>query len=77
MLANHAVHAPATTTAPAIPRTVVLDLAGLGAFSTATQLTIDANTDTVNGPAEAPLAPAPRMTVTLGGYGVTFVTLRP
>ena len=48
-----------------------------GTFTTATQLTIDANTDTVNGPAELAIAPAARMTVTLGGYGVTFVTLHP
>ena len=77
MLANHAVHAPSDNNGPGDPRTVVLDISALGAFSTASQLTIDANTDTVNGPAEVPVAPAPRMTLTLSGYGVTFVTLRP
>jgi hypothetical protein len=77
MLANHAVHAPSDNNGPGDPRTVVLDVTALGTFSTATQLRIDANTDTVNGPAEVPVAPAPRMTVTLGGYGVTFLTLHP
>jgi len=77
MLANHAVHAPSDNNGPGDPRHRGSGSRGLGAFSTATQLTIDANTDTVNGPAEAPVAPAPRMTVTLSGYGVTFLTLHP
>jgi hypothetical protein len=56
---------------------VVLDVSALGAFASATQLMIDANTDLVNGPAETAITLAPRITVTLGGYGATFVTLRP
>jgi hypothetical protein len=77
MMADHAVHAPNDNNGPGDPRTVVVDVTALGTFSTATQLTIDANTDTVNGPAEVAIAPAARMTVSLGGYGVTFVTLHP
>jgi hypothetical protein len=77
MMADHAVHAPNDNNGPGDPRTVILDVTALGTFTTATQLTIDANTDTVNGPAEVAIAPAARMTVSLGGYGVTFVTLHP
>jgi hypothetical protein len=77
MMADHAVHAPNDDNGTGDPRTVVVDTTSLGTFASATQLTIDANTDTTNGPAEAPIAPAARMTVTLGGYGVTFVTLHP
>jgi hypothetical protein len=77
MMANHAVHTPNDNNGPGDPRTVILDVAALGTFSTAAQLTIDANTDTVNGPAEVAITPAARITVSLGGYGVTFVTLHP
>ena len=77
MVANHAVHADTDNNGPGDPRTVVVDVSALGTFSTATQLTIDANTDTVNGPAEAAVTLAPRMTVSLGGYGVAFLTLHP
>jgi len=77
MAANHAVHAPNDDNGPGDPRTVTLDVSALGTFTTATRLTIDANTDTVNGPAEVAIAPTARMTVSLGGYGVTFVTLHP
>jgi hypothetical protein len=77
MIANHAVHAANDNNGTGDPRTVVVDVSALGSFATATQLTIDANTDTVAGPAETPLTLAPRMQVVLGGYGVTFVTLSP
>ena len=77
MVADHAVQAANDNNGPGDPRTVVLDVSALGAFASATQLMIDANTDLVNGPAETAITLAPRITVTLGGYGVTFVTLRP
>jgi hypothetical protein len=77
MMADHAVHAPNDNDGSGDPRTVVVDTTALGTFSSATQLTIDATTDTVDGPGEVAIAPAPRMTVSLGGYGVTFVTLQP
>jgi hypothetical protein len=77
MMADHAVHAAKDNNGTGDPRTVVVDTTSLGTFSSATQLTIDANTDIPTGPAEVPIAPAARMTVTLGGYGVTFVTLHP
>jgi hypothetical protein len=77
MVANHAVHAAADNNGAGDPRTVVVDVSALGGFGSATQLTIDANTNTVGGPAETSVTPAPRITISLGGYGVTFVTLRP
>jgi hypothetical protein len=77
MMANHAVHAPSDNNGDGDPRTVIVDVSALGTFATATQLTIDGNTDTVNGPAEVAITPAARITVSLGGYGVTFVTLHP
>jgi hypothetical protein len=77
MVANRAVHSTSDDNGPGDPRTVVVDISSLGAFSSATQLTIDAATDPMNGPASAAVTLAPRMTVTLNGYGVTFFELKP
>lgn len=77
MIADHAVGSPTDDNGPGAPRTVVVDLSALGQFTSGTQLTIDANSDTTNGPATVSITPASRMTLNLGGYGVTFVTLRP
>jgi hypothetical protein len=71
------VHSSTDNNGSGDPRIVALDISALGPFASATQLTIDAQTDTVQGPAENPIPLAPRMQVTLGGYGVTFVTLIP
>jgi hypothetical protein len=76
MIANHAIMNPATdNNGPGAPRTVIVDVSALGSLSSATQLTIDANTDPAQGPSATPVTPASRMTVTLNGYGVTFLQL--
>jgi len=76
MIANHAVRSSSDNNGTGAPRTVVVDLAALGSFSSATQLTIDASTNPASGPTPINLTPATQMEVTLGGYGVTFLTLR-
>jgi hypothetical protein len=77
MVANRAVHASTDDNGSGDPRTVVIDLSALGAFSSANQLTIDATTDPTAGPSAVTVTPAPRMTVTLNGNGVTFLSLKP
>jgi hypothetical protein len=77
MIADIAVHSPIDNNGAGDPRTTIVDISALGNFSSATQLTIDKNTDVVNGPAPMPITVAPKMSLTLGGYGVTFVTLKP
>jgi len=78
MIANHAVMNPATDdNGPGAPRTVIVDVSSLGPFSSATELTIDASTDPAQGPSATPVTPASRMMVTLNGYGVTFLQLKP
>jgi hypothetical protein len=78
MIANHAILNPVTDdNGPGAPRTVIVDVSALGAFSSATELTIDANTDPMHGPSATPVTPASRMMVTLNGYGVTFLQLQP
>jgi len=77
MIANHAVNASGDNNGPGAPRTVLVDLSALGAFSSATELTIDAGTDPGSGPSAVAVTPAARMAVTLDGYGVTFLQLQP
>jgi hypothetical protein len=78
MIANHAIMNPATdNNGSGAPRTVIVDVSALGAFSSATELTIDAGTDPAQGPSATPVTPASRMTVTLNAYGVTFLQLQP
>jgi hypothetical protein len=77
MLANHAVHSPNDNNGPGDPRTILLDVSALGTFTSASQITIDANSNPASGPVEVAIAPVQRIHVTLAGYGVTFVTLIP
>jgi hypothetical protein len=77
MIANHAVNSSTDDNGPGAPRTMVVDVSSLGTFTAASELTIDANIDLVNGPGETAITPAQRIPVTLSGYGVTFVTLTP
>ena len=76
MVSDHAVNAPSDNNGPGQARTVVVDVSALGPFSSGTQLTLDASTDSVAGPAAANFTPASQMTFRLGGYGTTFLTFR-
>jgi hypothetical protein len=40
-------------------------------------LTIDKTTSVSSGPTAAAVTPAPQMTITLNGYSVAFLTLKP
>ena len=59
---------------PGAPRTFALDLSALGAFTSATLVTLDASTP-VGGPAIQTPAPAAQMQVTLPGYGAALLRL--
>ncbi|HXN46206.1 MAG TPA: hypothetical protein VN893_06165 [Bryobacteraceae bacterium] len=77
MVSDHAVNAASDNNGTGQERTVMVDVSALGPFSSGTQLVLDAATDSVAGPAAANFAPASQMTLRLGGYGTTFLTLRP
>lgn len=83
MAVDHAINGPNDDNGPGAPRTVVIDISQLGNFSSATELTIDANnivdpnTAQASQPAAVSVTPAPQMTLNLGGYGVTFLKLVP
>jgi len=77
MVANHAVNAAGDNNGPGVQRNVQVDVSALGTFSSGSLLVIDKNTSVANGPTATPTTPAAQMTITLDGYGVAFLTLRP
>jgi len=78
MVANHAVNDPATdNNGPGAPRGVLVDVSALGPFSSGSLMIIDKSTDVANGPTATAVTPATQMTITLDGYGVAFLTLKP
>jgi Glycosyl hydrolase catalytic core len=77
MIANHAVNATADNNGPGAARSVQVDISALGNFSSASLLTIDATTSAATGPTVTSLTPAAQMTISLNGYGVEFLTLKP
>src|SRR5215469_13170437 len=77
MIVDHAVHALTDNNGPGDPRTVIADVSALGTFSSSTSVTIGANTNATSGPAAVSVTPAQKTSVTLGGYGVTFLKLKP
>jgi hypothetical protein len=77
MVDDRAVASPSDNNGTGSPRTVVVDLSSMGNFSSASLLTIDAATSASSGPTPASMTPASRMTVTLPGYGVAWLVLKP
>jgi len=77
LIVDHTVHAPTDNNGAGDPRTVVVDVSALGTFSSGTSIIIDKNTSAASGPAVVSVTPAPRISVSLGGYGVTFLKLKP
>ncbi len=77
MVVNHAVANASDNNGRGAPYTVSVDVSALGAFGSATVLTIDASTDLTIGPVGRRIPAARAIPLTLSGYGVGFVTLRP
>jgi hypothetical protein len=77
MVANHAVNAAGDNNGPGAARSVQVDVSALGTFSRGSLLMIDKNTSASSGPTAAAMTPAAQMTITLDGYAVAFLTLKP
>jgi hypothetical protein len=77
MLANRDVASSTDNNGAGVPKTVILDLTGVGAFTTAQLLTIDASTSATTGPQPVTVTPTNgKLTLTSTGYGVQFLTLK-
>jgi predicted component of type VI protein secretion system len=77
MIADRAIHAATDNNGTGDPRTAIIDVSALGPFSSAMSLTIDAKTSATTGPVPTNVTPTQKISVTLGGYGVTFLKLKP
>ena len=77
MIANHTVNASTDNNGPGVSKIVSVDVSALGTFSSGTLLTIDKNTSVANGPAATSMTPASQMTITLNGYSVGILSLKP
>lgn len=77
MLADRAVASPSDDNGAGAPRTAVVDISGLGTFTSASLLNINASSDVSNGPQPASITIASKLAVTLPGYGVSFLLLKP
>ena len=77
MVANHAVNATGDNNGPGAQRSVLIDTSALGAFSSASLLTIDKSTSAANGPTASSVTVAPQVTIMLNGYSVAFLSLKP
>lgn len=77
MLVDHAVNSSTDNNGSGAPRTVIVDLSALPAFSHGTQLTIDSSTSMSTQPTASSIQPSAKMTFTLNGYGVTFLHFTP
>jgi hypothetical protein len=76
MVVNYAARAPGDVNGPGAPRTVQVDTSALGNFSAASLLVIDGSTDVTKGPTASSVTAGPRISITLSGYGVAFLTLK-
>ncbi len=77
MVVDRAVHASSDNNGSGDPRTVIVDLSSFSTFYAASLININSTTSVSTGPAGVGVTPATRMTITLPGYGVSFLTLTP
>jgi hypothetical protein len=77
MVVDLAVHSMTDDNGNGDPRTVVVDTSSLGGYYSGSVLSINASTSAKLGPSGVGVTPASRMTITLPGYGVAFLTLKP
>jgi hypothetical protein len=77
MITDRAIHSSSDNNGPGDPRTIVVDVAALGNYSSVTQLTLQSDTDLTKGPQPVTLSPSPKLSVTLNGYGTAFLHLIP
>src|SRR5262249_3476134 len=77
MIANRALNSVTDNNGPGVQKTVAVDVSALGSFSSANLLIIDKNTSIQAGPAPAVVQAQGTISVTLNGYSVGFLNLKP
>jgi hypothetical protein len=77
MVANRAVNSSSDNNGPGVLKTVAVDVSALGTFSSASLLVIDKNTSVATGPVASAVTLSSKLSLTLNGYSVAFLTLKP
>jgi hypothetical protein len=77
LIADRAVNSSTDDNGSGAPRTVIVDLSSFSAFSSASLITLDANTSITSAPSAQSITPASRITISLPGYGSAFLVLKP
>ena len=75
MLIDHALFRATDNNGPGDARTFNVDVSALGSFDSVTSIAIDVQTSATSGPAVQTVPFMPNLSVTLPGYGVTFLRL--
>ncbi|MGD0631246.1 MAG: cellulase family glycosylhydrolase [Terracidiphilus sp.] len=77
MVDDHAVASPTDNNGSGAARMVIVDVSGMGNFSSASLLSISAGSSASTAPVPVSVTPASRMTISLPGYGVAWLQLKP
>jgi len=77
MVVDRAVASASDNNGAGLPRTVVVDISSLGTFTSADEITLDAASSVSSAPTPVTVTPAARIAITLPGYGVSFLNLKP
>jgi hypothetical protein len=77
MVDDHAVASSSDNNGSGAPRTVIVDISSLGTLSSASELSINAQSSASSAPTPVSVTPAARMTIPMAGYGVTWLLLKP
>lgn len=76
MISDHAVTSPTDNNGTGLSAKVSLDVSALGAFTTASEVMIDASTSPISGPIATPISTQSPVEVDFAGYGVAFLKLQ-
>jgi hypothetical protein len=76
LISNHAVASASDNNGKGLDGKITLDVSALGAFTTASLVTIDSTTSPITGPTPVSISPTSPITLTLNGYSVALLKLK-
>lgn len=76
LISNHAVASASDNNGTGLDGKITLDVSSLGAFTTASLVTIDSTTSPITGPTPVSISPTSPITLTLNGYSVALLKLK-
>jgi hypothetical protein len=76
LVSNHAVASSADNNGKGLNASVIVNLSGLGPFTTASLVTIDSTSSPITGPTPVSISPTSPITLTLNGYSSALLKLK-